>query len=83
MDMVFGPTSLVGVDGACLGIRRPKIVGRIVQTFLDRGKNGKSFVIISLGEVTAGNCENHFCNDQKTKQEDYILFFTFEMDGSD
>lgn len=30
MTTVFGPTSLVGVDGACLGIRRRKIIGRIV-----------------------------------------------------
>lgn len=30
LNMVFGPTSLVGVDGACLGIRRRKIIGRIV-----------------------------------------------------
>ena len=83
--MVFGPTSLVGVNGVCLGIGRGNMVSRIVQTFLHRRKNRKGFVIISLqlGKVTAGKCENNFCNDQKTKQEDRIFFFNFEMDRSD
>ena len=41
MNMVFGPTSLIGVDGACLGIRRRKIIG--ISKFLAQDNDFPAF----------------------------------------